>query len=133
MSVNVTPDSFRANFPEFADADVYSDARVAFWLNFAVKRTESHRWDESGFRDEAVQFLTAHYLTVEVQAAAAGDGGASLAAGVKTSESQSAGGVSYSDGYDGSAYTGEGQLSTTLYGRNFLDLAALVGMGGVQL
>ena len=133
MSVNVTAASFRQNFPEFADASVYPDARVDFWLNFAIKRTESRRWDESGFREEGVCFLTAHYLTVALQAADSGDGGAGLAAGAMTSESQSVDGVSYSNGYDGSAYAGEGQLGTTAYGRSFLDLARLIGMGGVQL
>lgn len=133
MSVNVTAASFRQNFPEFADASVYPDARVDFWLNFAIKRTESRRWDESGFRDEAVCFLVAHHLTMEAQAVAGGDGGAGMAAGAKTSESQNVGGVSYSDGYDGSAYTGAGQYAATLYGRQYLDLAKLVGMGGVQL
>ena len=133
MLASVTADSFREKFPEFADASVYSDARVSFWLGFAVKMTESRRWDESGFRDEAVMFRTAHHLSVQAQTDASGDAGAGLASGAMTSESQSVGGVSYSNGYDGSAYAGQGQLGTTMYGRNYLDLARLVGMGGVQL
>ena len=133
MPASVTSDSFRATFPEFANADVYPDARVSFWLNLAVKLTESRRWDESGFRDEAVCFVTAPHLTLATQAAESGDGGAGLAAGAKTSESQSVGGASYSDGYDGSAYAGAGQYAATAYGRQYLDLARLVGMGGVQM
>lgn len=122
--------SFREAFPEFSDAGVYSDARVVFWLGFAEKFTASKRWDACGFRDEGVQLLAAHYLSVE-HAANSGAGGA--ASGALTGESQSAGGVSYSNSYDGSAYAGAGQLASTRYGLQYLDLCRMVGMGGVQL
>ncbi len=129
MLVNVN--SFRENFPEFRDTDVYTDARLSFWLNYAEKYTESNRWKASGFRLEGLQLLAAHYLTMEHDALSGSGTGA--ASGPLTGQSQSADGLSFSESYDCSAYAGLGQLAATSYGRLFLDLARLVGMGGVQL
>lgn len=131
----MTAEEFRTAYPIFGDPEQFPDARVDYWLSFAAVMTSSRRWKCSGLRDHAQGLLVAHYMTVceqrdPVTGAVAAPAGA---AGAKTSESQSADGVSYTDGYDASAYTGDGQLAGTWYGQQFLDLRRLVGAGGMQL
>ena len=134
MSMDVS--TFRAAYPPFADVTQYPDARITYWLDFAAIMVSSHRWQRSGLQDSGQGLLTAHYLmTMEQYDAATGGfalplGGGS---GAATSQSQSADGVSWSEGYDASAYAGDGQLASTAYGRQFLDLRAWIGAGGMQL
>lgn len=134
MSMDVA--TFRVAYPPFADSTQYPDARISYWLDFAAIMVSSHRWQRSGLQDYGQGLLTAHYLmTMERYDAATGTyslptGGGS---GAATSQSQSADGVSWSEGYDARAYNDDGQLASTAYGRQFLDLRALVGAGGMQL
>lgn len=134
MSLDVA--AFRAAYPPFADATQYPDARVTYWLDFAAVMVNSRRWQRSGLQDYGQGLLAAHYLTVMERYDAA-SGAYSLpsgtGSGAATSQSQSADGVSWSEGYDAGAYAGDGQLASTAYGRQFLDLRALVGAGGMQL
>ena len=133
MSLDVA--AFRAAYPPF-DSTRYPDARVSYWLDFAAVMVNSRRWQRSGLQDYGQGLLTAHYLQTMERYDAASDayslptGGGS---GAATSQSQSADGVSWSEGYDASAYDGGGQLGSTTYGRQFLDLRALIGAGGMQL
>ena len=134
MSMDVA--TFRVAYPPFADSTQYPDARISYWLDFAAIMVSSHRWQRSGLQDYGQGLLTAHYLmTMERYDATTGSyslptGGGS---GAATNQSQSADGVSWSEGYDASAYAGDGQLGITAYGRQFLDLRALIGAGGMQL
>lgn len=134
MSMDVS--TFRTAYPPFADVTQYPDARISYWLDFSAIMVSGRRWQISGLQDYGQGLLTAHYLqTMERYDAATGayslpTGGGS---GAATSQSQSADGVSWSEGYDASAYNGDGQLASTAYGRQFLDLRALIGAGGMQL
>lgn len=134
MSMDVA--TFRVAYPPFADSQQYPDARISYWLDFSAIMVSGRRWQRSGLQDYGQGLLTAHYLmTMERYDSATGSyslptGGGS---GAATSQSQSADGVSWSEGYDASAYAGDGQLGTTAYGRQFLDLRALIGAGGMQL
>lgn len=132
----MTAEEFRTAYPVFADTEQYPDARVEYWLSFAAVMTSSRRWKCTGLRDHAQGLLVAHYMSIAETARDPATGAATIptaAAGAKTSESQNADGVSYSDGYDASAYAGDGQLAGTWYGQQFLDLRRLVGAGGLQL
>lgn len=131
----MTIEEFREAFAPFADSEKYPDTRVSSWMAFAEQMTDSRRWKCSGLRDRAIGFLTAHYLQIaEQRDELTGEAAIpTAAAGAKTSESQSADGVSYSDGYDATAYTGAGQLASTWYGQMFLDLKNIVGLGGFQV
>lgn len=134
MSLDVA--AFRAAYPPFADATQYPDARISYWLTFAATMVNSRRWQRSGLQDYGQGLLTAHYLTM-MERYDSSTGTYSLpsgtGSGAATSQSQSADGVSWSEGYDASAYAGDGQLGATSYGQQFLDLRALVGAGGMQL
>jgi len=70
-------------------------------------------------------------MTIEFQAANSPNGAGSI--GAVTSESQSIGDTSYSQGYNMSAYANNGQMAATVYGQMYLDLVRIVGAGAVQL
>ena len=123
----ISVEGFREAFPQF-DIETYPDARVQFWLDLAQKRLVKKRW--GNIFEEGVYLFTAHYLTVERQAMIDGTGGS---VGAVTSESQSIGDTSFSQGYDTSAYSKDGQMAATVYGQMYLDLVRIVGAGGVQL
>lgn len=134
MSMDVS--TFRTAYPPFADVTQYPDARITYWLDFAAIMVSGHRWQRSGLQDYGQGLLTAHYLmTMERYDAATGTYSlpSGSGSGAVTSQSQSADGVSWSESYDAGAYAGDGQLAATVYGRQFLDLRALIGAGGMQL
>jgi hypothetical protein len=128
----ISVEGFRAAFPAFADVDDYPDARVQFWLNIAQKLLSAARW--GSIFEEGAYLFVAHRLTLEGAASETyAGGGSSGGGGAVTSESQSIGDTSYSVTYDAAAYTGAGQMASTKYGQQFLDLVQLVGAGGMQL
>ena len=134
MSLDVA--AFRAAYPPFADSTQYPDARITYWLDSAAVMVNSRRWARSGLQDYGQGLLPAHDLTM-LERYDSTTGTYSLpsgtGSGAATSQSQSADGVSWSEGYDAGAYSSDGQLGATVYGRQFLDLRALVGAGGMQL
>ena len=133
MSLDVA--AFRAAYPAFSNTTIYTDARVSYWLDFAAIMVSGRRWQRSGLQDYGQGLLVAHYLTVADRFdVATGTYLPALGAGgAVSSESQSADGVSWSEGRDTSAYKDDGQLAASWYGQQFLDLRALIGAGGMQL
>lgn len=121
--MTVTTAKFRQDFPEFGDTTRYPDAMVTFWLNFAVAMLTpaAARWDT--VFDMGVELMTAHQVTLGVRAGA-------LAA---PTTSKAVDKVSVS--YDTSAVTLEngGHWNGTAYGVQFLQLARMIGAGGIQL
>jgi uncharacterized membrane protein len=122
---------FRLDFLEFGDTTAYTDAVITFWSGIAVLRLDSVRWGT--FYTHGLELLTAHYVALaradQLAAAAGGIGGNSTGA----ISSQSADDVSVS--FDSAAGTEKdaGQFNLTTYGRQFIQLARIVGGGGVQL
>jgi hypothetical protein len=127
----ISPEAFREAFPAFSDTEKYPGARIRFWLNLAQKMLNQARWGD--IYEEGVYLYAAHNLTVEsqVMGGAGGNGGGSI--GAVTSESESIGDTSFSKTYDTTSYMGAGQLAGTIYGQQYIDLARIVGAGGVQL
>lgn len=119
----VTAAQFRLDFPEFGDTTRYPDALVTFWLNFAVTMLTptAARWDT--VFNMGVELMTAHQVTLAKRAGA-------LAA---PQASKAVDKVSVS--YDTSAVTLEngGHWNGTSYGVQFLQLARMIGAGGIQL
>lgn len=123
--MTVTTASFRGDFPEFADTTIYSDAQVSLWLNFANLSLQSAQDRWADFLDIGTELLMAHNIAISAKAGAGKVGGPIA--------SKSVGGVSAS--YDTSAVTieGAGQYNMTSYGVRFLQMARMIGAGGVQL
>lgn len=129
--MTVTPASFRANFPEFSDTTAYPDPRIAYWVGIAGIRLDACRWDT--LLDHGTELFVAHNLVLSRQAAmaAAGGGVPGLASGPTSSEAVDKVSVSYDTG--AAAIDGAGAWNLTAYGVQFLQLARLIGAGGVQL
>ena len=122
----MTPDAFRVIFPEFAAA-AYPDATVAYWLGIAARLVSAERWAE--LADHGVALVTAHYLAMS-RPAGAGSGAPGQATGVVTAKTIDKVSVSY-DVAIGSV-DGAGQWNATSYGRQYADLAQMMGSGGLQ-
>ena len=123
----ISIEGFREAFPQF-DEDTYPDARVQFWLNLAMKLLNKRRW--GNLYVEGVYLFTAHKLTVERQALE-NDGIA--AAGAIVAETQSIGDISFSQRFDAASSSKIGEMESTIYGLQYLDLARIVGAGAIQL
>lgn len=129
--MSVDADQFRTDFPEFADTTQYPDAVVNLWLSVGVLSLPVDRWDT--LYNIGLELFTAHHLTI-----ASKNTGAASAGGVpgsvqgpiasksvdKVSVSYDAGAVSLTDG---------GFWNMTSYGIQFLQMARMIGAGGIQL
>ena len=129
MTVSVS--SFRSDFPEFASVVTYPDAQVAFWLGLAGKLHSVDRWGD--LLDYGVELFMAHNLSIaarDAKAAATGGVGGG-ATGLLSSKSVD----KVSASYDTGAVTidGAGNWNLTTYGTRYIQLASMIGAGGVQL
>lgn len=115
----------RADFPEFANTATYPDAMVAFWLAFAARMLPADRWAD--LIDTGVELMTAHQL---VLAARAGKGAGAIVA-PQTAKSVDKVSVSYDTG--AVRLENAGHWAGTSYGMQFLQLARMIGAGGMQL
>ena len=124
-------DDLRSNFPEFTDDEVYTDPMVTFWSGVAIKQLKVDRWGD--LYDHGIYLCTAHYLTLAVtdQRAVAAGGTGGGTSGVIINES--AGSVSVGYDVQSSIETDAGHWNLTSYGRQFIRLARMCGMGGMQL
>ena len=116
--------TFREDFPEFASETTYPDPQITFWSEIAEKRLIVSRWAD--LYAHGVELATAHYLTVAAKNAVSPGG----AQGLQTSKS--VGDVSASYDVQAISLKDGGQWNMTSYGRQFLELARLCGMGGYQ-
>lgn len=118
-------DTFRAAYPQFGDLSAVAPATVAYWLTVAVARLPPSRW--LNLLNEGLALFVAHKVALGL--AAARNGG--LGGGVVSSKS--VGGVSVAYNTELGTEEGGGAYNLTVYGREFLRLARMVGMGGMQL
>lgn len=123
---------FRSHFPEFASETTYPPAVLTFWSGIAEKLVIEERWDD--LYDHGVELATAHYLSLaagdQKQAAAGGTPGNATQGAIT---SQSVGGVSVSFDTSSAMEKDAGHWNVTTYGRQFIFLARMIGMGGYQL
>ncbi len=124
----VTIADFRTNFPEFANVTNYPDSEVQFWLNLAAKLLLAERWGD--ILDEGTQLFIAHNLALE-RAATVGGAVPGLNLGLVASKTIKDLSITYDTkaGIDAK----DGQWGLTTFGRRFLWLANMVGMGGLQV
>lgn len=127
----MTPDQFRADFPEFADKTKYPDSLVQIWLTVAVSLVNPLRWME--LTNLGMELVTAHHLVLAQrdQAAAAVGGAPGEVKGPTASKSVDKVSVSYDAGAATLDDAGFWNLSS--YGIRFLTLARCMGAGGLQL
>jgi len=124
-------DTFRENFPEFASTTKYTDEMIEFWSGLADKLLDTTRWTYLGIRTEGISLFTAHQITLAAMNEEDAAAGVAPGRSTRPTSSESVGGVSVS--YDGasSAELNGGHWNETVYGRQYLRLARIAGMGGV--
>ena len=127
----VSPASFRANFPVFADPAAYPDAVVQFFIDLAYMLLSAQRW--GALLDTGVQFYLAHNLLLERAAQLAAEASAVPGTPQGPQSSQSAGPLSMSWDTGSAAEKEGGTYNQTTYGQRYIRLARLVGMGPLQL
>lgn len=118
--------TFRAIYPEFRDVNAYPAAQVAFWLTASQARLDALRWGD--MLDQGTALFMAHNIAISHLA---GRGVAGSFSG--PTASKSVGGASISYDTNSSTIEGAGAYNLTSYGKQFWDLAMMVGAGGVQL
>jgi hypothetical protein len=124
--------AFRADFPEFGDVTAYPESMILFWYGIAEKRLIQTRWAD--LYTHGLELCTAHLVSLaknEQNIAAAGGTPGSGMNGMVASES--VGDVSASYNVESILEKDAGQWNATSYGRMFINLANIVGMGGAQL
>lgn len=129
MSDTVTPTdaSFLGIFPEFNDSTKYPGTVRAFWLRTAVANMDALRWGE--YYELGLYLWMAHHMTL-FATQRQGSGGRTTSGLVS---SKSVGGVSVSYDTGSIIEQGGGVWNATTYGMRWIQLANLVGMGGVQV
>lgn len=127
----VTTDSFRVDFPEFCDASKFSNQQLDFWLNCAILTLTPAQsaWDM--LFDLGTELLAAHHIAIECRDIETAIKGGIPGQSAGPQISKSVGGVSVSYG-DAAKIEGGGAYNNTTYGTRFLQMAQMIGAGGLQ-
>lgn len=123
--------TFRQDFPEFSDTTTYPDGSVDFYLALGVKLLPECRWQD--LLDYGLELFTAHHLVLSTRDQKAEAAGGMPGAMTGPQSSKAVDKVSVS--YDTASATLEdgGFWNLTTYGVRFLQLARMIGAGGIQL
>lgn len=124
----------REAFPEFADATQYPDAQVNYWLDFGKLMLRPERWKEA--LPYGLVLFAAHNLALWRQDMNAVNrsgipGVPGLSSGATTSKSVDKVSVSYDQNVG--LIEGAGHWNLTVYGKRFIQMARMMGAGGIQL
>jgi Protein of unknown function (DUF4054) len=115
----------------FRDRDRYPDGIVQAYLNLAAALLNACLWADQ--LQLGLYLFTAHNLALEDQANRQAEAGTTPGTTVGPVSSKSVGGVSVSYDVSSGIEPGDSHWGSTTYGRRFLHLCKLVGMGGLQI
>jgi hypothetical protein len=121
---------FRADFPEFASTTDYTNAMLDFWSSIADKVVSLDKWGT--LFTQGASLFVAHNLVLQRRNINAASGGVP---GNQTGMQSSKAVGRVSVGYDNGdvALENGGAFNLTTYGMQYLQLARMIGVGGVQL
>jgi hypothetical protein len=111
---------------------MYSDDAINMYLTLAASMCDPARWND--WRPLGMALMVAHWLSLDArEAATAAKGGIPGQSGIGILSSKGIGQVSA--GYDVTSGTERdaGNWNLTTFGRRYIHMARLVGMGGVQI
>lgn len=131
MAIPFSAEQFRIDFPEFTDITKYSTPMINFWSGMANSMLSVRRWGEK--RAYGLALFVAHNMALASQNAAQGALGGVPGANLGVITSQSAGPISESLDVQSSIEIDGGAWNLTVYGRMYLRLARIVGIGGIQV
>ena len=121
---------FRADFPEFTSTATYPDTVVTMWLTIANSMLSASATKWSTVFGLGCELFAAHNLVLEQKdyAISLRGGVPGINAGVVSSKGVGGASISYdtSSGVEANA----GHWNLTIYGRRFMRLARMAGMGG---
>jgi len=121
---------FRLDFPEFASTTDYTGSMLDFWASVAAELVSLSKW--GALYNQGISLFVAHNLVLQrrnINAAAGGVPGAQT--GMQSSKVVGRVSVGYDNG--NVAEQNGGQWNLTTYGLQYLQLARMIGVGGVQL
>lgn len=131
MGLKLDVAQFRRDFPEFADATKFPTQQVEFWGGLASKLVSEPRF--GSLYTESLELFTAHSLVLSAQSRTASAGGGAAGGNAGAVASKAVGSVSVSFDTAGSLELNAGHWNQTTYGRQYIQLARLIGQGCVQL
>ncbi len=119
---------FRLDFTQFADEDVYTDSMCTYWSNQAERLHAEDRFGD--MYNDVIELYTAHCITLQAgEIATANQGGFPAGmSGAVTSKKVGDVSVNYDSQY--SFENNAGWFNSTMYGRQYLQLARMFGKGG---
>lgn len=121
---------FRADFPEFVDDTVYTDDMCTYWSTLAEKLHSEPRFGNVYIN--IIELYTAHCLSIQAEdIRVAGTGGFPAGRSGAVS-SKTVGNVTQEYDTQWSFETNGGWFNTTIYGRQYLQLAKMYGKGGMM-
>lgn len=124
--------AFRAAFPEFSDKARYPDAMLTFWSGLATAQVNPCRWKDQ--TSVGIFLYVAHEITMAAQNFQTGSlGGVPGSGSPGAISTKTIGSVSVSYDTASSSEKDAGWWNATNYGRQYIHLARLFGVGAVQL
>lgn len=117
---------FRTDFPELSDTAKYPESVITFWLGVGVNLLPADRWDT--LIDTGLELFTAHHVVI-----AAREAGGTPGAVTGPHSAEAVDKVSYSTDTQAVTLTDGAFWNMTSYGIQFLQLARMIGSGGIQV
>lgn len=129
--MTVTVDSFRAEYPEFADAGRYPSPMLQTAIVLAGKMMDGARWGD--LLDHGTSLVVAHRATMRRKAMV--DATFGKIPGAASGPVSSKGVDKVNMSFDTAAVNeeGAGHWNLTTYGQEYIRLARIIGMGPVQI
>ena len=123
--------TFRMHFPEFTSEITYTDDLITFWSGIAELKLNINRW--GNLLPHGIELLTAHNVSLAVnEVGVAGKGGVP-GQGTSLKSNKSAGDVSVGIDTASTSEADAGHYNLTNYGKQYIRLARIRGIGGLQL
>lgn len=120
--------TFREQFPEFANTTSYPDPMVEFWSDLADSLISEDKWGTS--KSYGVSLFTAHQLVL-AKSNVDSTGLPGQTAGPANSKTVGSASVSYDT--SSSTELSAGHWNMTSYGKQYIRLARMFGVGTRQL
>ena len=125
------PNQFRLDFPEFANATVYPNSVLLFWSTVAASLIDANRWGP--LFTQGMELFVAHNVALQQAGIVAAANGGIPGGANGVISSKKVGDVSVN--YDNAdvMLPNAGHWNQTTYGRQYLQMARLLGGGCYQL
>lgn len=119
---------FRADFPEFASTQTYPDSMITYWSTLAEKLHFEPRFGD--VYNNVIELYTAHCISIQADDIRVSTVGGIPAGNAGAVSSKEVGTVSVDYDTTWSFENNGGWFNTTIYGRQYLQLARMYGKGG---